>query len=77
MVPPIAHFGHWYVSLPVFMGPVVALFGYIYIGEWRNKRRERKYAPRAGAKARRTADKAHRDGFSAWPDEPSREGAIA
>jgi len=42
MVPPIAHFGHWYVSLPVFMGPVVALFGYIYIGEWRNKRRERK-----------------------------------
>jgi len=42
MAPPLAHFGHWYVSLPVFMGPVVALFGYIYIGEWRNKRRERK-----------------------------------
>jgi len=42
MTPPIAHFGHWYISLPVFMGPVVALFGYIYLQEWRNKRRDRK-----------------------------------
>ena len=39
---PIAHLGHWYVSLPIFMGPVVALFAYIYIGEWRNKRKERR-----------------------------------
>jgi hypothetical protein len=42
LVPPLAHFGHWYISLPVFMGPVVALFAYIYIGEWRNKRKERR-----------------------------------
>ena len=35
----LAHFGHWYVSLPVFLGPVAALFAWVYVGDWREKRK--------------------------------------
>jgi hypothetical protein len=38
---PIAHIGHWYVSLPIFMGPVVLLFGWVYLGDWLDKRKSR------------------------------------
>ena len=39
---PLAHVGHWYVSLPIFMGPVLLLFAFVYIGDRRDRRRERR-----------------------------------
>jgi ABC-type transporter Mla MlaB component len=33
--PPLAHLGHWYVSLPVFMGPVVVLALALKVQTWR------------------------------------------
>jgi hypothetical protein len=41
-VTPLAHTGHWYVSLPIFMGPVAVIFGWVYVGAWLDKRRGRK-----------------------------------
>jgi ABC-type transporter Mla MlaB component len=39
MPPPIfAHLGHWYVSLPVFMGPVLLLLIALKIQTWRERR---------------------------------------
>lgn len=39
MPPPIfAHLGHWYVSLPVFMGPVLLLVIALKIQTWRERR---------------------------------------
>jgi hypothetical protein len=41
MPPPIfAHLGHWYVSLPVFMGPVLLLVVALKIQTWREGRPE-------------------------------------
>jgi hypothetical protein len=40
-VTPFAHFGHWYVSLPIFMGPVAVLFGWVFVGGWLDKRKRR------------------------------------
>lgn len=39
-VPPLAHLGHWYVSLPVFMGPVLLLAIALKIQTWREDRQE-------------------------------------
>ncbi|MGN6371400.1 MAG: hypothetical protein ACTHM1_00165 [Solirubrobacteraceae bacterium] len=37
--PPIfAHLGHWYVSLPVFMGPVLLLLIALKVQTWRERR---------------------------------------
>jgi ABC-type transporter Mla MlaB component len=36
--PPLAHLGHWYVSLPVFMGPVLLLAIALKIQTWRESR---------------------------------------
>lgn len=36
---PIAHIGHWYVSLPIFLGPVLVLLGWVYVGDWLDRRR--------------------------------------
>lgn len=36
--PPLAHFGHWYVSLPVFMGPVLLLVIALKVQTWRERR---------------------------------------
>jgi hypothetical protein len=36
---PLAHLGHWYVSLPVFGGPVLALGGAVAVSAWRDRRR--------------------------------------
>jgi adenosylmethionine-8-amino-7-oxononanoate aminotransferase len=36
--PPLAHLGHWYVSLPVFMGPVLLLVIALKIQTWREQR---------------------------------------
>jgi hypothetical protein len=38
---PLAHFGHWYVSLPVFLGPVVVLFAWVYVGDRLEERKRR------------------------------------
>jgi hypothetical protein len=38
---PIAHFGHWYVTL-LYMGPVVVLVAALSIQSWREKRRNRR-----------------------------------
>jgi hypothetical protein len=35
---PIAHFGHVLISLPVFMGPVLAVLVWISIARYRDKR---------------------------------------
>jgi anti-anti-sigma regulatory factor len=37
--PPLAHLGHWYVSLPVFMGPVLVLVIALKLHTWRERRR--------------------------------------
>jgi hypothetical protein len=37
---PIAHFGHWYVTL-LYMGPVIVLVAALSIQSWRDKRRNR------------------------------------
>jgi hypothetical protein len=38
--PPIlAHLGHWYISLPTFMGPVLAIAIWLKVTAWRDKRR--------------------------------------
>jgi ABC-type transporter Mla MlaB component len=37
--PPLAHLGHWYVSLPIFMGPVLAIALALKIQTWREHRR--------------------------------------
>ncbi len=36
-----AHLGHWYVGLPVYSSPVVAIYLWIKISEWRRRRRKR------------------------------------
>ena len=36
---PFAHLGHWYVSLPIFMGPVVVLAALVKLSSWRDRRR--------------------------------------
>jgi ABC-type transporter Mla MlaB component len=37
--PPLAHLGHWYVSLPVFGGPVLGLALALKIQTWREARK--------------------------------------
>lgn len=37
--PPLAHLGHWYVSLPIFMGPVLAIALALKIQTARERRR--------------------------------------
>jgi ABC-type transporter Mla MlaB component len=44
--PPLAHLGHWYVSLPIFMGPVLAIALALKIQTWR----ERKHGPDSSGK---------------------------
>lgn len=36
--PPLAHLGHWYVSLPVFGGPVLVLALALKVQTWREAR---------------------------------------
>jgi hypothetical protein len=52
LAPPFAHLGHWYVSLPIFMGPVVLLAALVKISAWRERRRG---ATGAGRESRVTA----------------------
>jgi hypothetical protein len=41
---PIAHFGHWYVTL-LYMGPVIVLVAALSLQSWRDKRRKAKDDP--------------------------------
>ncbi len=36
----LAHFGHWYISLPTFMAPGLLLSGWVAWSAWRERRRE-------------------------------------
>jgi hypothetical protein len=36
----LAHLGHWYVGLPVYMGPVVVILAWLRYASWRDRRRE-------------------------------------
>ena len=36
----IAHAGHWYVSLPIFLGPVAVLLVWVYLGDWLDRRKD-------------------------------------
>jgi hypothetical protein len=35
-----AHTGHWYVSLPIFLGPVLVLVAWVYLGDWFERRKD-------------------------------------
>jgi hypothetical protein len=37
--PILAHFGHWYISLPTFMAPAVIIAAALKISAWRERRR--------------------------------------
>jgi ABC-type transporter Mla MlaB component len=54
--PPLAHLGHWYVSLPVFGGPVLALAIALKVQIWRETR---KGPDRTGKRS--TVSHSHRD----------------
>ena len=41
VVVPLAHFGHWYVSLPIYLGPVIAVALFLAVSDWRQRRRTR------------------------------------
>ena len=34
----LAHFGHWYISLPIFMSPVLAILILVMVERIRDKR---------------------------------------
>ena len=36
---PLAHLGHWYVGGPVFLSPVLAVWLFLKVGDWRDRRR--------------------------------------
>lgn len=41
---PIAHFGHWYVTI-LYMAPVVILVAALSLSSWREKRRKERGDP--------------------------------
>jgi hypothetical protein len=41
LILPIAHFGHWYVTL-LYLGPVIVLVAALSFQSWRDKRRKPK-----------------------------------
>jgi hypothetical protein len=36
----LAHTAHWYVSLPIFLGPVAVLLAWVYLGDWLDRRKD-------------------------------------
>lgn len=38
---PFAHLGHWYVGLPVYLGPVVLIGAWLKWASWREQRAKR------------------------------------
>lgn len=36
-----AHLGHWYVGVPVYLGPVVLIFLWLRWVSWKERRRQR------------------------------------
>ena len=56
LAPPLAHLGHWYVSLPIFMGPVLAVVIALKLQSWR----ERHHGPAQSGK-RSTVTMTHDD----------------
>jgi hypothetical protein len=42
MSPPLAHLGHWYVSTPIYLGPIVLVWLWVKLGNRRERRRKDK-----------------------------------
>ena len=42
MTPVLAHLGHWYVSLPIWLGLFVLLIGWAKLSERRRRGRKRR-----------------------------------
>jgi ABC-type transporter Mla MlaB component len=57
--PPLAHLGHWYVSLPVFMGPVLLLVLALKVRTWREAHGEPDHSGKRSTVAL-THDRSHR-----------------
>ncbi|GAC1316434.1 MAG: hypothetical protein NVSMB25_02110 [Thermoleophilaceae bacterium] len=49
MAPVLAHFGHWYVSLPIYFGPPTLLGIYLKWSGRREQRRRRDAGERLGS----------------------------
>ncbi|SEH10562.1 hypothetical protein [Thermoleophilum album] len=41
----IGHFGHWYISLPVYLGPALAIVLWLWLGDRRERSRAASAAP--------------------------------
>ena len=39
-VPILAHFGHWYISGPVYLAPVILVIAWLKWTSWRERRAE-------------------------------------
>jgi hypothetical protein len=46
----LAHFGHWYISLPTYMTPVILIAGWAKWNDYKERKQKRKV--KAGTKAR-------------------------
>jgi hypothetical protein len=55
-----AHLGHWYVGLPVYLSPVLAVVALLKLSEWRHRRRERREGESESASDRRPSGRAPR-----------------
>ncbi|HET8672101.1 MAG TPA: hypothetical protein VFL87_00575 [Thermoleophilaceae bacterium] len=42
MIVPLAHAGHVLIELPIYLGPVILLVLWFKLGDWREKRKERR-----------------------------------
>lgn len=49
----LAHLGHWYISLPLYLGPILLISAGLTFQDWRERRRSRRAAKAAGASSRR------------------------
>jgi hypothetical protein len=42
-----AHLGHWYIEVPIYLGPVLAIWVWLKVAGWRQNRREAPTSRRA------------------------------
>jgi hypothetical protein len=52
-VPILAHFGHWYISGPVYLAPVLLVIAWLKWTSWRERRSEKSKSGRASRQAKR------------------------
>jgi len=41
LVPSLAHFGHWYISGPVYLAPVLLVIAWLKWTSWRERRAQK------------------------------------